>query len=60
VLIGAAKAGYFSSPSRMPGATIEPLFITNPPQASLADSPAGKQAIAHGLATAARRYLSAA
>ncbi len=58
LLIGPAKAGYFSTPSEMPGALIEPLFITNPAEASLADSAAGQQAIAHGLATAVDRYFA--
>jgi len=60
LLIGPAKAGYFSSPSRMPGALIEPRFITNPAQASLAESVAGEQAIARGLAAAVRRYFGVA
>jgi N-acetylmuramoyl-L-alanine amidase len=58
LLIGPAKAGYFSTPSEMPGALIEPLFVTNPVEASLADSAAGEQAIAHGLATAVGRYFA--
>ncbi len=60
LLIGPAKAGYFSAPSEMPGALIEPLFITNPAQASLADSVAGEKAIARGLATAVGQYFGTA
>jgi N-acetylmuramoyl-L-alanine amidase len=59
LILGPAKAGYFSAPSRMPGALIEPLFITNPAQASLADGAAGEQAIARGLAAAVGRYFGA-
>jgi N-acetylmuramoyl-L-alanine amidase len=59
LILGPAKRGYFSSPSQMPGALIEPLFITNPAEASLADSRRGEQAIAGGIARAAAQYLSA-
>ena len=38
ILLGPAKAGYFTTPSRMPGALIEPLFITDPFEASLTAS----------------------
>lgn len=57
LILGPAKAGYFSSPSLMPGALIEPLFITNPAEASLADSAAGQRAIARGLVTAVGQYF---
>jgi N-acetylmuramoyl-L-alanine amidase len=59
LILGPAKRGYFASPSRMPGALIEPLFITNPAEASLADSRRGEQAMARGIARAAVQYLSA-
>lgn len=56
LILGPAKAGYFSSPSEMPGALIEPLFITDPVEASVADSGAGERAIARGLLDAAEQY----
>ena len=59
LIIGPAKAGYFSTPSEMPGALIEPLFLTNPSEASIADSVRGQQAIARGLATAVQQYFGA-
>ena len=59
LILGPAKRGYFSSPSLMPGALIEPLFITNPAEASLADSRRGEQAMADGIARAAAQYLAA-
>lgn len=59
LILGPAKRGYFSSPSLMPGALIEPLFITNPTEASLADSRRGEQAMAAGIARAAVQYLGA-
>jgi hypothetical protein len=36
LLLGPAKAGYFTTPSQMPGALIEPLFVTDPFEASIA------------------------
>jgi hypothetical protein len=30
LLLGPAMAGYFSTPSQMPGTVVEPLFITIP------------------------------
>jgi len=60
LILGPPKAGYLSTPSEMPGALTEPLFITNPAEASIADSDAGRQTIAGGLLTAVRQYFAAA
>ena len=57
-LLGPAKRGYLSTPTLVPAALIEPLFLTNPSEASLADSTAGQEAIARGLANAAEQFLS--
>ncbi|HLW96097.1 MAG TPA: N-acetylmuramoyl-L-alanine amidase [Solirubrobacteraceae bacterium] len=57
LLLGPAKRGYFSDPTLMPGALIEPLFITNPAEASIAASARGQQTLARGLADAARDYF---
>jgi N-acetylmuramoyl-L-alanine amidase len=57
LILGPAKRGYFSAPSRMPGALIEPLFITDPAEASLAASRRGQMSIARGLARAVERYF---
>ena len=57
MLLGPAKAGYFTTPSRMPGALIEPLFITDPFEASIADSTHGQQVIAAGIAAAVGQYF---
>jgi N-acetylmuramoyl-L-alanine amidase len=57
-LLGPAKRGYLRTPTLAPAALIEPLFLTNPPEASLADSAAGQEAIGRGLADAAERFLS--
>jgi len=58
ILIGPAKAGYFATPSRMPGALIEPLFLTDPFEASIAASSVGQRVIARGLAAAADQYFA--
>jgi N-acetylmuramoyl-L-alanine amidase len=58
ILLGPAKAGYFTTPSRMPGALIEPLFVTDPFEASLAASARGQQVIATGITTAVTQYFA--
>jgi len=60
LLLGPAKAGYFPTPSSMPGALIEPLYVTDPMEASVAVSAAGQQAIAGGIAQAVGQYFTAA
>jgi len=59
LLLGPAMAGYFSTPSEMPGAVIEPLFVTDPFEASIAASSAGQQVIAEGIATAVGAFFPA-
>ena len=58
LLLGPAKAGYFNTPSMMPGALIEPLFITDPFEGSIAASTRGQQVIAAGLAQAIEQYFA--
>jgi len=58
LLLGPAKAGYFSTPSAMPGALVEPLFITDPFEGSIAASNRGQQVIAAGLARAIEQYFA--
>jgi N-acetylmuramoyl-L-alanine amidase len=52
MLLGPAKKGYFSTPSTMPGSLVEPLFITDPFEGSIAASGRGQRVIAAGLARA--------
>ena len=59
LLIGPAMSGYFSTPSEMPGAVVEPLYLTDPFEGSIAASSADQQAIARGMATAAEQFLAA-
>jgi N-acetylmuramoyl-L-alanine amidase len=60
LLIGPAQAGYFSTPSEMPGAVIEPLYVTDPFEGSIADSTNGELVIARGIATAVEAFLRGA
>jgi N-acetylmuramoyl-L-alanine amidase len=58
MLIGPAMAGFFSTPSQMPGVVIEPLYITDPFEGSIADSANGQTVISQGIAAAIEQYLS--
>jgi N-acetylmuramoyl-L-alanine amidase len=60
MLLGPADPGYFTTPSQMPGALIEPLFLTDPDEGSLADSQSGQAVIAGGLAQAIEQYFAPA
>ncbi len=57
MLLGPAKPGWFTTPSMMPGALIEPLFITDPFEASIAASRVGQHVIAGGIALALEQFL---
>ena len=57
LLLGPADPGYFSTPSTMPGALIEPLFITDPFEGTLANSSVGQHVIAAGVARAIEQYV---
>jgi N-acetylmuramoyl-L-alanine amidase len=59
MLLGPAFPGHFTTPSEMPGALIEPLFITDPFEGTVAASAAGQEAIAQGMAEAVVQYLQA-
>jgi N-acetylmuramoyl-L-alanine amidase len=57
LLLGPGDPGWFPAPSGMPGTLTEPLFITDPFEASIAESPSGQQVIAGGLAEAVEQYF---
>jgi N-acetylmuramoyl-L-alanine amidase len=57
LLIGPAQTGYFTSPSDMPGAVIEPLYLTDPFEGSIAENRGGQKVIAQGVATAVEQFL---
>jgi N-acetylmuramoyl-L-alanine amidase len=56
-LLGPAQSGYFTTPGQMPGELVEPLFITDPSEATIAASTQGQQVIAQGLASAVEAYF---
>ena len=58
LLLGPALSGYFSNPSDMPGAVIEPLYLTDPFEGSIASSKQGQMVIARGIAEAVERFLT--
>ena len=57
LLIGPSMTGYFSTPSEMPGAVIEPLYITDPFEGSVAVDSADQMVIAQGIATAIEQFV---
>ena len=58
LLLGPADPPWFTTPSAMPGALIEPLFITDPFEGTIANGKAGQQAIADGMAEAVKQYFA--
>ena len=58
LLLGPAEAGYFSTPSEMPGALIETLYLTDPAEASIAESSQDQQVIALAIAKAVNQYFA--
>lgn len=60
LLLGPAVPDWFTTPSTMPGALIEPLFITDPFEAGIAESASGQQVIAGGLSQAIEQYFAPA
>ncbi len=60
LLLGPADPGWFSTPSQMPGALIEPLFITDPYEGSIAAEASGQEVMAGGLAQAVEQYFGPA
>ena len=56
--LGPADPGWFDTPSMMPGTLIEPLFITEPFEASIAASTTGQETIAAGIALAVDQYFA--
>ena len=56
--LGPAAAGWVDQPSQMPGALVEPLFLTNAAEANLAKTPSGQQRVATALGTGIEKYLS--
>jgi N-acetylmuramoyl-L-alanine amidase len=57
LLLGPPQAGYAPTPSTMPGAVIEPLYVTDPFEASRADSATGQMVMARGISRAVEQFL---
>jgi N-acetylmuramoyl-L-alanine amidase len=60
LLLGPAAADYFVTPSRMPGAVIEPLFLTDPFEGSIAAGLSNQEVIAKGISSAVSQYFAPA
>jgi N-acetylmuramoyl-L-alanine amidase len=60
LLLGPSSPGYFSTPSQMPGAVIEPFFLTDPFEGSIAVSSSGQEVVAKGIASAIEQYFAPA
>jgi N-acetylmuramoyl-L-alanine amidase len=58
--LGPMAAGWVDDPSLMPGALVEPLFLTNPAEARVASDPSGQQKIAAALEAGLVKYLTGA
>lgn len=58
LLLGPSSPGYFSTPSQMPGAVIEPFFLTDPFEGSIAVSSSGQEVVAKGIASAIEQYFA--
>ncbi len=58
LVLGPAAAGYFNTPSTMPGALIEPLFLTDPFEGTIASSSNGQRIIAQAIAKAVEQFLT--
>jgi N-acetylmuramoyl-L-alanine amidase len=60
LLLGPAEPGWLDQGTTMPGALVEPLFLTRPAEASLATSSAGQRKIAQALAAGLEHFLATA
>jgi len=58
--LGPMAAGWVDNPSQMPGALVEPLFLSNPTEARLAADPAGQRQIALALEAGLVKFLTGA
>lgn len=56
-ILGPTETGYLEESTSMPGALVEPMFITNRTEAAIAASPSGQQAIASGITHAVESFL---
>jgi len=59
-LLGPYASGWVPHPTRMPGAIIEPLFLTRPTEADIVSSSAGQAVLAKAILTAVQQFLGPA
>lgn len=57
VLLGPRIPGYVDEPSAMPGALVEPLFLTNPDDLTAVASPRGVDALSESITRGVEDYL---
>jgi len=58
LLLGPPEPGWLDEGTSMPGALVEPLFLTAPAEAALAASPDGQRRLAAALAAGVESYLA--
>lgn len=58
LLLGPPEPGWLDEGTTMPGAMVEPLFLTAPAEAALAASPDGQRRLAAALAAGIESYLA--
>jgi N-acetylmuramoyl-L-alanine amidase len=58
--LGPMSQGWVDNPSEMPGALVEPLFVTDPAEAAIAGDPSGQQKIAEALESGVVKFMSGA
>ncbi|MGH2719444.1 MAG: N-acetylmuramoyl-L-alanine amidase family protein [Actinomycetota bacterium] len=58
-LLGPPDPPIFTTPSVMPGTVVEPLYITDPFEGSIAASPSDRAVIGRGVAQAVEQYFAA-
>jgi N-acetylmuramoyl-L-alanine amidase len=56
--LGPAQAGWLAHPSTMPGALVEPLFLTDPGEAAVIESTHGQHVLAASLCAAIENYFA--
>lgn len=60
VLLGPRIPGYIDEPSAMPGALVEPLFLTRPDDLAAIAAPGGTDAVGEAVATGVTEFLDGA
>jgi N-acetylmuramoyl-L-alanine amidase len=60
LLLGPPDGSYNPTPSAMPGAVIEPMFVTDPFEATIAASQKGQEVMASGIASGIEQFLGPA